>query len=371
MRKLILLLLIFLPFAVFSQAGKFVIKGKIADLNSPATLYLLCHGSITDSAKLKDGIFEFDGQIDQPSTAYLTLNKSGGGFTSDNFVKFYVEAGEIKVSSSDILSEAHITGTKNNDDAERYRALMQPLEKRDSELETKDTGATEAQKSSPAFLQELSIANKQLESERKAVNKQFILNNPSLLVSLDALYSYAQYSGYDDIAALYDKLSPEIKNSREGLTYARTLQRMSAVAVGRIAPDFELPDTNGKLISLSSFKGKYVLLDFWASWCPVCREGNPGILKTYDAFKDKNFTVLGVSLDKADGKSAWLTAIHHDGLKWTQVSELKFWYGKVVKQYNLTALPTNLLIDPDGKIIALDLDGTELAAKLTEVYAGK
>jgi thiol-disulfide isomerase/thioredoxin len=112
---------------------------------------------------------------------------------------------------------------------------------------------------------------------------------------------------------------------------------------------------------------KYVLVDFWASWCPLCRQANPGIVKTYNQYKDKNFTVLGVSLDKSGGKSAWLNAVHHDALPWTQISELKFWQSSVVSLYNLTALPQNFLLDPDGKIIARELDGNELAAKLAEV----
>jgi peroxiredoxin len=146
---------------------------------------------------------------------------------------------------------------------------------------------------------------------------------------------------------------------------------MHEVGIGRIAPDFELPDTLGNMVKLSSFKGKYLLLDFWASWCPVCRESSPGVLKAYIHYRDKNFNILSVSLDKPDAKQTWLNAIHHDGLLWTQVSDLKFWQSPIVSLYKLTALPQNFLIDPDGKIIARNLDGDELSAKLAEVFGTK
>ncbi len=357
-----------MPIFVFAQAGKYVLRGKIAELNSPAKLYLVYNKAIIGSVTLNKGAFEFKGNISQPTEAYLTLNKTGGDYTSDNYAKFYIEAGNISVISTDSLAKAHITGTKNNDASEQYKLEMLPIDKRDNELEALNDNATEAQKSSPDFLDNLRVLNKKLEDDRKGVNKNFILNNPSSLVSLNALYSFAMYSQYDDIQSLYDKLSSDVKATVQGKAYAQTLQKMEALAVGRVAPDFELPDTSGNPVKLSSFKGKYVLLDFWASWCPLCRQANPDIVKTYKQHNNKNFTILGVSLDKPGDKERWLKAIHHDGLLWTQISELKSWQSYVVNLYNITALPQNLLIDPDGKIIARELDGNELAEKLAVIF---
>ncbi len=367
MKKLILIICVCLPAISFAQQGKFQIKGKVADLNSPAKLFLVYNNNIADTTTLHNGAFEFNGTIDRTYAAYLTLNKTGKGFTSDNYIKFYLEAGSIIVKSPDSLAKAHISGTKNNDDNERYKSVMQPIERRDGQLEAMDSNATEAEKKSPVFLHKLELLNKALESDRKAANKKFISDNPASLVGLDALYSYAMYSNYNDIAALYDHLSPDVQNSAEGKAYAQELEKMSTVATGKIAPDFELPDTNNNKVSLSSFRGKYVLLDFWASWRPLCRQANPGIVATYNQNKGKNFTILGVSLDKPGAKETWLKAIQHDGLSWTQISELKFWQSKVVSLYHLTALPQNFLIDPDGKIIARDLDGQELSARLAEI----
>ena len=131
------------------------------------------------------------------------------------------------------------------------------------------------------------------------------------------------------------------------------------------APDFTLPDTTGTPVSLSSFKGKYVLVDFWASWCGPCRQENPNVVRAYNQFKDKNFTILGVSLDK--NKNAWLEAIKNDGLTWNHVSDLKYWNSEAAALYDVQSIPYNVLIDPDGKIIAEDLRGGNLIKTLGSV----
>jgi peroxiredoxin len=149
---------------------------------------------------------------------------------------------------------------------------------------------------------------------------------------------------------------------------AKEMQKQAGVSwVGKEAPDFTMPDINGKEVKLSSFKGKYVLVDFWASWCPPCRSENPNLVKVYNQFKDKNFTVLGVSLDRPGQKDKWLKAISDDQLTWTNVSDLQDWHSAVVSLYGFDGIPFNILVDPQGKVIAEKLRGSLLEEKLGQV----
>ena len=141
--------------------------------------------------------------------------------------------------------------------------------------------------------------------------------------------------------------------------------RQSDSWVGKKVPDMSMPDVNGKQVAISSFRGKFVLIDFWASWCGPCREENPNVVKAYNQFKDKNFTILGVSLDK--DKPNWVKAIKEDNLAWTHISDLAFWNSKSVEIFKFEGIPFNVLVDPDGTVIAESLRGFDLTKKLSEV----
>jgi len=171
-----------------------------------------------------------------------------------------------------------------------------------------------------------------------------------------------------ELEPLYNGLSQNLKDMEGGKMIEKSIQTLKPIELGAVAPDFTQNDVNGNPVSLSSFRGKYVLIDFWASWCGPCRQENPNVVKAYNKFKSKNFTILGVSLDKADAKDNWIAAIKTDSLTWTQVSDLNFWNNKVAILYAVQSIPHNFLIDPNGKIIAKDLRGSDLDAKLTEIF---
>ena len=156
-----------------------------------------------------------------------------------------------------------------------------------------------------------------------------------------------------------------MKSSALAKRLTAKLESVKNTSVGGAALDFTQNDLNGQPVQLSSFKGKYVLLDFWASWCKPCREENPSVLKAYNQFKDKNFTVLGVSLDAED--TEWKKAVKEDGMPWTQLSDLKGGENEAARMYGIEAIPANFLISPEGIIIAKDLRGEDLIKKLEEV----
>jgi peroxiredoxin len=372
MKKLILAAVAFLPALAFAQDGTYTVQGTVGTYNAPSKVYIqyAVKGKVTtDSVTLKDGKFQFTGSIgNAPNNAYLIFSEKGTGPAYKDYKSIYLEKGTITVTSNDLLANAKVAGGKTNEDNERFQLAYKPINDAQKVIDEKEKAATPEQLQSPEFIKQDKLAQKALDGQEMEMNKKFIHDNPGSYISLNALETYAYSADYAEISPLYNGLSDELKNSERGKEWAERLPKLKAVALGATAPVFAEADTSGKVVSLESFRGKYVLVDFWASWCGPCRRENPNVVKAYNRYKGKNFTIVGVSLDRPGAKDKWLAAIHKDGLTWTQVSDLQFWKSKTADMYAVRAIPQNFLIDPNGKIIGKNLRGDDLEDKLAELF---
>jgi peroxiredoxin len=374
MKKIVLMVIASLPALVFAQNGKYTVQGTIGKLNAPAKIYLQLFRqagkTLTDSVNLKDGKFQFSGSVDTaPVVAYLELNKKGTGPSYKDYKIIYLEKGTITVNSKDTtLASANVDGTKTNRENASFSVAHKPVDEAYAALEAKMKATSDEVKKSDAFIKENAKTEKAIDMQDIQMNKKFIQDYHDSFISLNALETFAYSADYVDIAPLFNGLSPVIKESEPGKKFAERLPKLKAVALGAIAPEFAETDTAGKMVSLSSFRGKYVLIDFWASWCGPCRQENPNVVKAFNHFRGKKFTIVGVSLDRPGAQDKWLKAIHNDGLAWTQLSDLKFWDSKAAGLYAVRGIPQNFLLDPDGKIIGKNLRGEDLENKLEEVF---
>jgi peroxiredoxin len=374
LKKIALVALLGLPVIALAQHAKYTIQGKIGEYNAPARVYLeyrVAKGkSQVDSADVVGGKFQFSGTTDTtPKGAYLLFNAKGTGVgNAKDYRNIYIEPGVIKINAAGDLANAKVDGPKTNRDNEKYQLAQKPVNDAYKALEEKQKAATPEQQSSPAFIKQAKADELAIDKQSAEVDKKFIAENPDSFISLNALESFAYSADYVDIAPLFDALTPALKATDAGKEFAAHMPKIKAVALGATAPEFTEADTSGKMVSLSSFRGKYVLVDFWASWCGPCRRENPNVVQAYNHYKNKKFTVLGVSLDRPNAKEKWLAAIHKDGLTWTHVSDLKFWDSQAAGLYAVRGIPQNFLLDPNGKIIAKNLHGEELENKLAELF---
>jgi len=380
MRTFIFSALACLPAIGFAQKAStdakpnFTIEGKLSNFSSsPVKVYINYSSGEerkTDSAEVVNGAYKFQGTIAEPTRASLRVKFSEGASQRRDMALVYLQPGKMKLNSIDSFSNVKVEGSAAHSD---FTKLNDQLKSINDEMNTLGSQYGEYRKNNDeAGMKKIQDRAEALEKEMEVIYKKFVEQNPKSPIALYALNSYA---GYDinpaEVEPVFNKLAPAIKNSPSGKSFAEKIETAKKTGVGAMAMEFTQNDTLGNPVSLSNFRGKYVLVDFWASWCGPCRVENPNVVAAFEKYKDKGFTVLGISLDQPGKKDKWLEAIHKDKLTWTHVSDLQFWNNAVAKQYGIQAIPQNLLIDPKGMIVGKNLRGEALHKKLEEILGAQ
>lgn len=323
---------------------------KLEEANSSTVL--------SSSVISKSGKFTLKGRVNEPTLCWLKID-------GEKEVYVYVENSSIKITGAKPLlnNKPKVTGSASHvafsDFENTFGSLLLHLQTIVQKINNSSYGTIRDSM--------MLVYTSLLDTLQNNIDS-YIDRNRSSHVSTFMLFVTGNY--YENpslIQQRFLRLDSAVQNAPMGVSLKNYLDYNLVGAVGTNAIDFTQPDTTGTPVSLSSFKGKYVLVDFWASWCGPCRMENPNVVSNYNKFKEKNFTVLGVSLDRPGRKDDWINAIHKDNLTWTHVSDLQFWNNAAAKLYRVQGIPFNFLVDPEGKIIARNLRGSDLESKLCEI----
>ena len=371
--------------------NEFEITGKVDASLEGKKVFLEKQGGMMgftpiDTAVVKGGKFVFKDTTSAPAIHFISFE------SKPEKLNFILEPGAIDIEvDKDTLYKSKTGGTYNNDKLEEFKQISYKMFQKNQNFQKTNTPKHEA-----AMKANDTVTLNKLGKEREAITKEwegelvsFIKKNPKAYCNVIVLGQVAQMGikKLDEIKVLFNGLDPVVKNTKEGKQIADYFSKMdeqkkaveqpqpeaapaeAGVKVGDLAPDFTAPTPDGKSLSLKQSLGKVTIVDFWASWCKPCRAENPNVVALYNELHAKGLNIIGVSLDKEAGK--WKEAIAADKLSWNHVSNLKFWEDPIAKQYGVTGIPATFILDATGKVVAKDLRGAELKAKVSELLAAK